>query len=367
MMVHLMRRNRLQDWMKREGLDLAIVTHPANVFYLTGFYCNPHERFLGIVVPAKGESTLIVPALEKEAATAKSQMNVDSHSDTEMAADVLHTVIERTYANPQTVGIEKASMSVARYEEISARVGGSYQDIEPALLQMRQCKDETEVSIMRKAAKLADLAVEAAVSAIEVGKTEVEIVQAIEAAIKAHGGERAAFETIVLSGEKSALPHGVPGTRKIASGDIVLVDLGVVVEGYCSDITRTFVVGEASPEQRAIYDTVLQANEAAIAAVKPGIAASEIDRAARDVIARSGYAEYFIHRVGHGLGIDVHEFPSLHGANTTPLVTGMTFTIEPGIYLPGTGGVRIEDDVLVVDGGVEVLTKFPKELMILPA
>jgi Xaa-Pro dipeptidase len=365
-MVDRERRKRLQEWMRKEGIDFTLVTHPANVFYLSGFFCNPHERFLGIALPAEGEAVLIVPALEKEAA-AKTRMNVVAISDTETAADVLQNVMRQMRVESQTIGIEKAHLTVARFEEIASRIGGRYQDIEQVLREMRLCKDEEEIERMRKAARLADRAVEAAVSAIRVGKMEVEIVQVIEAALKVNGGERAAFETVVLSGEKSALPHGKSGTRTIAYGDIVLLDLGVVVDGYCSDITRTFVVGEASPEQKSVYEAVLEANREAIRTVKPGVPAAQVDRAARKVIEARGYGEFFIHRVGHGLGIDVHEFPSVHGENERPLEKGMTFTIEPGIYLPGKGGVRIEDDVLVTENGVEVLTQFPKELMILPA
>ncbi|MOA18746.1 putative peptidase [compost metagenome] len=169
----------------------------------------------------------------------------------------------------------------------------------------------------------------------------------------------------MLSGEKTALPHGVPGTRILRHGDLVMFDIGVYADGYASDITRTFALGELTKEQVNIYNTVLEANKAAIRAINPGVTFASIDKAARDVIEEAGYGSYFIHRLGHGLGIDVHEFPSVHGKNDTLLSEGNVFTVEPGIYVPGVGGVRIEDDCLVTADGVEVLTSYPKELIYL--
>ncbi len=174
-----------------------------------------------------------------------------------------------------------------------------------------------------------------------------------------------AFDTMVLSGPKTASPHGNPGNRKIKKGDFVLFDLGVVYQGYCSDITRTVAFGEPTDAQREIYETVRKAEQAAVDSVRPGVKAMEIDKAARNVIEQAGYGSYFTHRVGHGLGISVHEYPSVTGTNELVLEEGMVFTIEPGIYHPGITGVRIEDDVVVTADGVEVLTKFPKELLIL--
>lgn len=174
------------------------------------------------------------------------------------------------------------------------------------------------------------------------------------------------FDTMVLSGPKTASPHGKPGDRKIQKGDFVLFDLGVIYEGYCSDITRTVSFGKPSDAQKDVYETVRQAEQAAVDAVKPGVRAMDLDKIARDVITEAGYGEFFTHRLGHGLGISVHEFPSVTGTNEMELIEGMVFTIEPGIYDPSITGVRIEDDVVVTKDGVEVLTKYPKELVIVP-
>ena len=175
------------------------------------------------------------------------------------------------------------------------------------------------------------------------------------------------FDTMVLSGPKTASPHGKPGDRQIQKGDLVLFDLGVIYKGYCSDITRTVAFGEPSDKQKEVYETVRKAEQAAVDAVRPGIKAMDLDKIARDIITGAGYGEFFTHRLGHGLGISVHEFPSLTGNNEMALMEGMVFTIEPGIYDPNITGVRIEDDVVVTKDGVEVLTKYPKELVIVSA
>ena len=253
-----------------------------------------------------------------------------------------------------------------RQEAIQERIPSvQISRIDEKINELRVIKSEDELVNMRKAAELADYAVEVGCKEIAEGKTELEILNAIELAVKEKGASQMAFDTMVLSGPKTASPHGNPGDRKIQKGDLVLFDLGVIYNGYCSDITRTVAFGEPSAEKREVYETVRRAEEAAVNAVKPGITAMELDKIARDVITEAGYGEYFTHRLGHGLGISVHEFPSITGVNDMKLETGMVFTIEPGIYHPNITGVRIEDDVVVTEDGIEVLTKFPKELIIL--
>ncbi|PWK11272.1 M24 family metallopeptidase [Tumebacillus permanentifrigoris] len=364
MSIYDVRLSRIRDWMKQRNVEVVLVTSPPNVKYLTGFDCHPMERFMGLCLQATGEATLFVPSLEQEAAQKAGFPHIVTVSDTEDPMDIVRAVVGNGPFG--ALAIEKQQLTVARFEQLQTVFGTAPAVAAEELLQdMRMRKDEAEVAIMKKAAEIADRAVEAAVRAIAVGKTEAEIVSVIESSMKAQGASGTSFPTIVLAGEKSALPHGVPGNRTIQEGDFVLLDLGAVYEGYCSDITRTFVVGEPSDEQVIIYEAVLAGNLAGIMATKPGLPAKVVDAAARQTIEGFGYGEYFTHRVGHGLGIEVHEFPSMHGNNEQKLVPGMVFTIEPGVYVSGLGGVRIEDDVLVTETGVEVLTKYPKELQIL--
>jgi len=237
--------------------------------------------------------------------------------------------------------------------------------VEEPLREMRLIKSAEEVARIRHAVRLVEQALSESLKKVKPGVTEMEIVAELEYQMKRLGADGPSFDTMVLAGEKSALPHGTPGSRQVREGDLLLFDLGVAADGYVSDITRTFAIGEISAQLREIYETVLAANEAAIAEVRPGVTLAHLDQTARRVIEEKGYGPYFMHRLGHGLGMDVHEYPSVHGQNQDVLRPGMVFTIEPGIYLPGVGGVRIEDDVLVTDSGCDVLTQFPKQLTVI--
>lgn len=358
------RIQRILSYMEKAGIDAALITQPKHVYYLTGFLTNPHERFLGLVIPAAGEAALIVPALDREAAMeASSIKNIRTHSDTDNPYDVLKQALP---AGLKTLGLEKGHMTVERFEAMGAVVAAdSYVDVEEPLREMRLIKSADEVARLKRAVKLVEEALEAVVGGIVPGVTEAEVVAEMEYQMKRLGAEGPAFSTMVLAGEKSALPHGTPGSRQVRPGDLLLFDIGVQNDGYVSDITRTFAVGDISEQLKEIYETVLAANEAAIAQVRPGVTFAHLDQTARRVIADKGYGEYFIHRLGHGLGMDVHEYPSVHGQNQEVLRPGMVFTIEPGIYLPGVGGVRIEDDVLVTEDGCEVLSQYPKALRVI--
>ncbi|MGB8955487.1 MAG: Xaa-Pro peptidase family protein [Tumebacillaceae bacterium] len=364
MTIYEARLSRIREWMKEKGIGVTLVTSPFNVVYLTGFFCNPHERFMALCLQADGGATLFVPTLEKEAAEQSGFAHIVTVSDTDDPMDKVREVVGSAPQGP--LAVEKQHMTVARYEQLQTVFGkGESVAAEDLLVDMRLRKDEAELAIMKRAAEIADRAVEAGIRAIEIGKTEQELVAVVEETMKALGATGPSFKTMVLAGEKSALPHGVPGDRAIQQGDFVLFDLGAIYQGYCSDITRTVVVGEPSDEQVAIYEAVLSANLAGIAATKPGLPAKVVDMAARETIGAFGFGEYFTHRVGHGLGIEVHEHPSMHGNNEQPMVPGMVFTIEPGVYVPGLGGVRIEDDVVVTENGVEILTAYPKELQVI--
>lgn len=279
---------------------------------------------------------------------------------------ILFDAAQEKMAQIQTLAIEKTHMIVERYDAINEFFGTpKIVGIDEKVNAMRVIKDGSELEILREAAALADYAIEVAAKTIREGITEIEVMTEIELALKRRGVTHMSFDTTVLTGDHAASPHGKTGDRKLQKGDLVLFDLGVVHRGYCSDITRTLALGEPGEEQKKVYNIVLEAEMAAVNAVKPGVTAAELDGIARNVITEAGYGEYFTHRLGHGLGISVHEFPSLHGSNDMKMEAGMVFTIEPGIYVPGKVGVRIEDDLAVTEDGVEILTKFPKELQII--
>lgn len=225
---------------------------------------------------------------------------------------------------------------------------------------MRVHKYPDEIAKIREATAIADHALETVMPLIRPGISEKALADHIEMAVRQAGGSKTSFDTVVVSGTRGALPHGRPTDKKLMAGELVTIDFGAVYQHYCSDMTRTFALGNVSEELKAIYDTVFIAQQAARDAVRPGIRCEELDAVARDIIASAGFGDYFSHNLGHGLGLDVHETPALSPQNAQPLEPGMVITIEPGVYIPGLGGVRIEDDVLVTDSGGEVLTHSPR-------
>ncbi|MGO4888707.1 M24 family metallopeptidase [Anaerobacillus sp. MEB173] len=361
------RIHELSSWLKEQQHSFALITSTANVFYLSGFYCEPHERLLGTVVFPDGEAFLICPNMEvAQARSTGWQGVVIGYSDSDDPWGLLQQEIQKRTIAFDQVAIEKEHLTYYRAELLQNSFPGAvFQSVETKLHTMRMLKDDSELSILREAAEYADFGVEIGINAIKKGKSELEILATIEFELKKKGINKMSFSTMVLSGEKSADPHGHPGLKELQSGDFVLFDLGVVINGYCSDITRTVIIDEAKEEQQRIYQTVLQAQEAALSVSKPNTRAGDIDKTARTIIEQAGYGAHFPHRIGHGLGIDVHEYPSMSENNDTLLQKGMVFTIEPGIYVPNVGGVRIEDDVLVTDNGHECLTNYPKEMQII--
>ncbi|MFB1080428.1 M24 family metallopeptidase [Jeotgalibacillus sp. JSM ZJ347] len=351
---------RIQGYLQREKIDCAFLTSTENVTYTTGFRSDPHERWLGVYIPAEGQAILICPGMEiEDAKSAGWHGPVIGYSDTESPLELLKAQAEEF----KSIAIEKNHLTVERLELIQ-QVFGECQiyDAEHFMNKMRVIKTADEIKLLTKAAELADFAIETACSELAEGKTELDVLAKIEYELKKKGITEMSFSTMVLTGENASSPHGTPGETKIKHGDLVLFDLGVVYQGYCSDITRTVAFGDISDKQRDIYETVLKAEMTALEMVKPGVKASKLDLAARKVIEDAGYGDYFPHRLGHGLGLNVHEYPSITAESDIVLQEGMTFTIEPGIYVPGVAGVRIEDDVLVTEDGYKTLTKFPKSL-----
>lgn len=363
------RLQKTSAWMKENGIDVCFLTSPDNVFYLSGYFTDPHERLLGLAVFQEEEPFLVLPAMEKNDALQSGWPHeIIGFTDTQNPWEMVHTsAAKRLGKTASKVAIEKEHLNVERYEELMKLFPEAKQFVsaEEKMRSLRLVKDERELKALREAAALADYAIEVGASEIKEGKTELEVLAAVEFELKKKGVSQMSFSTMVLTGQNAASPHGNPGQTKIKKGDFVLFDLGVVVDRYCSDITRTLAYGDISDKQKEIYDTVLKAQLAAIESSKPGTPCSAVDLAARSVIAEAGYGEYFPHRLGHGLGINIHEYPSVTETNSLKLEEGMVFTIEPGIYVPGVAGVRIEDDVHVTASGLEVLTKYPKELQII--
>ncbi|RAL25810.1 M24 family metallopeptidase [Thermoflavimicrobium daqui] len=356
------------SWLQNEQLDMAMIHSSTNVYYLTQFMCEPHERFLGLFIFPHAEPFLICPLLDVDKAQDSGwSYTVIGYDDVENPWEIVRNEVRKRLPNRQIrIAIEKERVSYARVEQLTQVIASNeIVSIDEEINKWRLIKTDQEIDWMREAARLADYGVEIGMNFLKKGCTEMEVLGQIELELKKKGIEGMAFDTMVLFGEKSALPHGTPGLRELNKGDMVLFDLGVKWKGYCSDITRTVAFGTIDEKQQEIYEVVLQAQLEALNHCKPDIRVGNLDQAARSVIEEAGYGKYFTHRVGHGLGMELHEYPSLNATNENLLQVGMTFTIEPGIYIPNLCGVRIEDDVVITTTGYETLTSFPKELQVI--
>jgi Xaa-Pro dipeptidase len=360
---YLSRIDGLKQYLTEKNIDVAMVTNPKNIFYYTGFDSEPYERFLALVLDNKaGKVYLFVPALDMELATSHSCVsNIIPISDEQNPYEIVKQTIGSKF---NTFGLEENQVSLYQSRQLRDWMNiNHFQNVENFLLSQRMRKSEEEARKVKNAVEIIEKVLSDGIKRVKVGMTELDLTAEFEYLMRKTGAEGPAFSTTVLSGENSALPHGSPGTRTIQNGDFLLIDMGVIKDGYCSDISRTFVIGEATRKQRKIYETVSMATRQAVDAAKLGVQAGEVDKAARQVIKDNGYGKYFNNRVGHGLGIEVHEGPSVHGANEQKIEKGFLFTIEPGIYVPGYGGVRIEENVYIdFNGETRVLTSYPAEL-----
>jgi Xaa-Pro aminopeptidase len=349
----------LVERLEAAHLDALLVSGIHNIRYLTGF---------------SGSSALLVVTRRSEAV-----LVTDFRYQTQAADEVgelARVVIESqslwtglweqlaALGRVQVVGFESAQLLHRDFQRLLD--GGARWTWRPALELvegLREQKDAGEIALIREAGAVAAQALEATLSRIRPGMTELHVAGLLEGALRQCGSEGFPFETIVASGERSALPHARAAGRQVARGDLLLLDFGAIVGGYCSDVTRTVVVGRATERQREIHDIVRAANALGASQVRAGMPGKDADALARDYIAGRGHGEAFGHSLGHGIGLEVHEAPRLARTAEAPLPVGAVVTIEPGIYLPGWGGVRIEDDVHLAPDGPEILTHFPRELL----
>ncbi|WP_017549816.1 M24 family metallopeptidase [Salinicoccus carnicancri] len=347
-----------------ENIEVIVITDPSNIYYMTGFYADPHERYMSLFIDTENEETyLFLPALDKEIAADIAKVdNIIPVSDEQNPFTIIREALK---GMPDIIGIEMNTVTVSHHNGLKdIFLGAEFADIQPAIDHLRTFKSREEIDGLKEAVNIIETVLEEGLKTIKEGMTEADLVAEFEYLMKKHGAAGPSFSTMVLAGEKAALPHGTPGDRKLTNGDFLLIDFGVIThDRYCSDITRTFTIGEPSEKQKEIYNIVRASTQAGVDAVRAGVPLKEFDIAARNVIEENCYGEYFNNRVGHGLGIEVHESPSIHHLNEDIAQKGMLFTIEPGIYIPGYGGVRIEEEVYInEDGEAEVLTSFPREL-----
>jgi len=347
------------------GFDALALLPGTNLLYLTGAGFHSTERSLVGFFPTQGDPVMVIPTLEctKIRDTAPYPIRFLTWDDGEGPDAALAEAVGELGLEDGRLGVEALTMRFQELRSIERHAPGVRIDAaDPVLFAARGHKDRSEVEQLRRAVSISEQALAETLAAIEPGMTESAIANRLKLEILAAGGEPSF--ALVQGGETSAKPHAEGGDRRVQPGEPLLIDWGAMYGGYSADITRTFVMaGDPDPRLAEIHQVVAAANLAGRPASGPGVPAQEVDRAARRVIDRAGYGEFFIHRTGHGLGLDVHEDPYIVEGNTAPLEVGNVFTVEPGIYIEGLGGVRIEDNVVITEDGAETLTSFGRDLL----
>ena len=352
------RRRALQRRMEQENFDRLLVTHPADWYYLTGFTGDSGALVVSRAA-GKGASLVTDGRFVSQAKNETSGVRIVPQSGA-LFPSVGKFVRE---GRGRRVGFDPGQLTVAHHAELLRATGRrvAWRAAPGLVAGLRMCKEPLELAAMRRAARVADQVMHAAAAMLKPGVREFEVAAEIEYQMKKRGASGSAFETIVAFGERSALPHARATAKRLRKNELVVLDLGAILAHYCSDITRTYFVGRASSRVRGWYHGVLEAQAAAIAAVKNGASCGEVDAAARDVLAGHRLDRNFVHSTGHGLGLEVHEDPRVARGQTRRLEAGNVITIEPGVYFPGVGGIRIEDDVAVHENRTEVLTRVSRD------
>jgi Xaa-Pro dipeptidase len=350
--------------MRDQQVDLLLLTPGADMLYLTGFeHGHAYERLLAFVLRCDGTASWMCPSMNVPQVEAHALPGhpVRGWSDAETYLPPLKDALR----DARTIAFDDDARSAFLLDLLALAPSASIRKASAIARKLRIRKDAAELAALRAAAKTVDETIAEAISFCVPGRTEADVDEQLHKALLRRSPESSVAFTIIASGPNGALPHHETARRKLEAGDVMILDYGTRLNGYLSDITVTCSVGEPRDlEARAVYRIVHEAVQAAIGAVRPGVACEAVDAAARAVIERAGYGPQFLHRTGHGLGLEVHEPPYIVAGSRAPFAVGTTFTVEPGIYVAGACGVRIEDDVVVAEGGVESLTSFERDLII---
>lgn len=349
-----MSRRRVEELRRRMqemSVDAYLVTNPSNRYYLSGFTGDD-----GVLLVTEDHRYLITDTRFEE------QIAHDQPDwEAKITRNYLRTACELCTENHIAAMAFESSMSYSEYEVIDEQSESDIVPLSGVIEDIRSVKSPEEIDAIRRACALSGKGYQYVLDTIRPGMTELEVSNELDYYMKKNGSEERSFETIAASGDRTTWPHGTATTKKVEANDMFTLDFGYYVDGYTSDVTRTFSVGSQSDEARKIYETVLEAQHRTIEAVREGVNGQELDRIGRGYIEDAGYGEYFNHGMGHGIGLDIHELPNVGYSYKEYMKAGQIITIEPGIYVPGVGGVRIEDDVLVTKDGYEILTDFSRD------
>ena len=360
------RFEKLNASLQTSDLDAVILNPGPTLTYLTGLHFHLMERPVVFLFAKDQDPAIVLPELElQKVASLPYKLQVFSYPENPAEwGNAFRKAVQALDLDGKQIGVEPRQLRLLEFRHVkNGAPEADYPDASNVLSGLRLKKDQAEVDAMRAAVKIAQDALEATIPSIRVGMTERELASELVVQLLKHGSDsEMPFAPIVSAGPNSANPHASPTDRKLQTGDLLVVDWGASHAGYISDLTRTFAVGEVDTEYEKIHKIVQASNAAGRAAAKPGVPCAAVDNAARDVIEKAGYGIYFTHRTGHGIGMEGHEEPYMRGDNMQLLEPGMAFTVEPGIYLPGRNGVRIEDNVVITEDGADVLSDMPREM-----
>ena len=356
------RINRLTEKMQQEGLDAALITNEVNVRYLTGFTGDSTYLLLGGEIPVLLSDGRYESQIASQCPGFEARIRSPSDLLPDLTREALKSIRHGTTQKP-TVGIEAQHLTLASYRKLIDGISAvSFVETLGLVETLRMIKDDSEIATTRFAVKVAQEAFSEVIPQVQANWTELELVYALEASMRSRGAEGCSFAPIVGAGPGAALPHYQPSDRRIGGASCLLIDWGALCDGYASDLTRTLKLSASGDAFARAHEVVLEAQLAAISAIKPGVSTREVDNAAREVLRAAGMEKAFKHGLGHGVGLQIHESPRMSAVGDDPLQSGMIITVEPGVYFDGEFGIRIEDDVLVTETGCEVLSDLPKGL-----
>ena len=362
------RFDQLNASLRTSGLDAVILNPGPTLTHLTGLHFHLMERPVVLLFAKDQNPAIVLPELElQKVASLPYKLQVFPYPENPSEWDgAFRRATQALGLDGKRIGLEPRQLRLLEFRHVkSGAPEADYPDASDVLSSLRLRKDQVEVDAMRRAVRIAQEALEATIPLIKIGMTEKELSSELVVQLLKQGSEpEMPFAPIVSGGPNAANPHASPSERKLQVGDLLVVDWGATYDGYISDLTRTFAVGEVDDEYKKIHEIVQEANAAGRAAGKPGVPCANVDKAARDVIEKAGYGVYFTHRTGHGIGMEGHEEPYMRGDNLQLLEPGMAFTVEPGIYLPNRNGVRIEDNVVITENGADVLSDMPREIRV---
>jgi Xaa-Pro dipeptidase len=354
------RIEKVQKQLENQNIESVVVTSPANFFYFSGIWLDSHERLQAIVIPKTGIASMIVHEMSKEEVNATEIFEYHFWKDGDSSLEILAANL----ADTGRISIDNQWPSQNLIKLMNLKKQAIFVDSTNVIGPLRLYKDHQEIELLKKSSAIADEVLQQAIDYIKPGLTEREVAEEIKRLFALKQVNELSFYPIVGAGKNGAIPHHQSDETIIKAGDMVVIDMGGVRDHYCSDMTRTVLVGgTATEEMKLVYEIVKRAQDEAVKAVKPGVPLKEIDQVARDIISNAGYGLNFTHRTGHGLGIEVHEEPFVTSDNNQLIEEGMVISIEPGIYLSGKFGVRIEDIVVVTSDGCERLNELTRELI----